>query len=337
MNTLPNSSDLGTLLQHYFCSYLINQRRVSVHTVAAYRDTFRLLLFFLSETQHKAIPSLSLKDLSADCIVEFLQHLECKRGNGARTRNARLAAIRSFLNFAAIESPIALPDVQRALAIPQKRRDHLMIECLDRDEMHALLNAPNPNTWSGHRDRVLLFVLYNTGARVSEIIRVQRQNVDLQRQHTIHLHGKGRKERIIPLWPDTVTKLRKWMKTLNSAPNSPVFPNRYGEPLTRSGIRQRLCCAQRLAIKSCPSLERRKISPHTIRHTTALHLLQSGVDLSVIALWLGHEQLGTTHQYMEANIEMKKTALNSLSPIDTRFSYASQKPPNAVLAFLESL
>jgi len=337
MSEALHATDLGSLLQGYFYSYLINQRRMSTHTVAAYRDTFRLLLPFMAKLQRKTISSLALIDLNADCIIEFLNYLECERGNSVRTRNARLAVLRSFLNFAAIESPAALPDIQRALAIPQKRYNRRMIECLDKDEVSALLNAPDPDTWSGHRDRILLLALYNTGARVSEIIRVQRQDVDLQRQHAVHIHGKGRKERIIPLWPHTVRELRRWIKNLDPAPNSPVFTNRFGEPLSRSGVRQRLCCAQRVAAKTYPSLKSRKISPHTLRHATALHLLQSGVELTVIALWLGHEQIDTTHQYMEADLDMKKSALNTLKPINVGASRTYHKPSEAVLTFLESL
>lgn len=331
-----NTTDLGCLLQRYFCSYLINQRRVSTHTVAAYRDTFQLLLLFLVKSHRKIISTLTLSDLNAKGIIDFLQYLESERGNSVRTRNVRLAAIRSFLNFTATELPAALPDIQRVLAIPQKRRNRTVVECLDRNEIDALLNAPSPDTWSGRRDRVMLLVLYNTGARVSEIIRIQRQDVDLLRQHVVHIHGKGRKERIIPLWPQTIVELRKWMKDLDLAPNCPVFQNHFGEALNRSGVRQRLTIAVQSATKICPSLKHRKISPHTIRHTTALHLLQSGVDLTVIALWLGHEQIDTTHQYMEANLDMKKAALNSLPPLNPPHRTA-RKPSEAVFDFLESL
>lgn len=331
-----NTTDLGCLLQRYFCSYLINQRRVSTHTVAAYRDTFQLLLLFLVKSHRKTIATLTLSDLNAKGIIDFLQYLESERGNSVRTRNVRLAAIRSFLNFTATEFPAALPDIQRVLAIPQKRRDRTVVECLDRNEIDALLNAPSPDTWSGRRDRVMLLVLYNTGARVSEIIGIQRQDVDLLRQHVVHIHGKGRKERIIPLWPQTIAELRKWMKDLDLAPNCAVFQNHFGEALNRSGVRQRLTIAVQSATKICPSLKHRKISPHTIRHTTALHLLQSGVDLTVIALWLGHEQIDTTHQYMEANLDMKKAALNSLPPLNPP-QRTARKPSEAVFDFLESL
>ncbi len=306
MSTLNNPIYLSMLVQKYFCTYLLNQRRVSQHTIAAYRDMFRLLLPFLAKAYKKTVPSLLLTDLDAAHTLDFLQYIECERGNRVRTRNARLAAIRSFLNYAVIEQPECAHDIQRVMCIPQKRFDRTLIECLEKTEIEAILNAPDPSTWTGRRDHLLLLTLYNTGARVSEIVRVQRQDVDIQQQQTVHLHGKGRKERIIPLWPKCVVALRHWLQLLDAAPNTPVFQGRFGHALTRSGVRQRLDCAVQKATKVCASLQHKNISPHTLRHTTALHLLQSGVDLSVIALWLGHEHIDTTHQYMEANLEIKK-------------------------------
>ena len=337
MNMLSDTAELGSLLQRYFCSYLINQRRVSSNTVAAYRDTFRLLLSFLAKNQRTGVASLALADLHHDNILSFLQDIEQKRHNSIRTRNVRLAAIRSFLNYAAVECPDALFDIQKSLTIPPKRRDRHLVQCLDKEEISALLNAPDLNTWSGLRDHILFLVLYNTGARVSELIHVQRQDIDLQSQNAIHLHGKGRKERVIPLWPHTVIELKQWGSHFDKAADAPVFPNRFGMAITRSGVQQRLRCAQLVAATNCPSLKTRKISPHTIRHTTALHLLQSGVDLSVIALWLGHEQIDTTHQYMEADLEIKKAALDTLTPVNTKPRRSRLKQSEKVLAFLESL
>ena len=337
MKTLAGTTDLGELLQQFFCEYLINQRRVSAHTIASYRDCFLLLLPFTAHSRKKALPTLMMIDLDADTIVRFLHYLEHDRNNSISTRNARLAAVRCFYNFAVTQLPSGMPDIQKVLSIPQKRGDHPMIECLERDEITAIVNSPNQKTWSGCRDHNLLLTLYNTGARVSEITRLQRQDVDLQHQHTVHLHGKGRKERIIPLWQQTVVALHSWMKCIPAEPVTALFPNRFGESLNRSGVRQRLDKAVRTATITCPSLQHRKISPHTIRHTTALHLLQSGVALSVIALWLGHEQIGTTHQYMEANLEMKKAAIDALPPISANNQHDTQKPSKGIIAFLESL
>ncbi|NQX90335.1 MAG: tyrosine-type recombinase/integrase [Halioglobus sp.] len=337
MIKLSDATDLGYLLQNFFCSYLINQRRVSANTVASYRDTFRLLLRFLENKQHVKASTLTLDDINHNNILCFLQDLEVTRHNGIRTRNARLAAIRSFLNFAATETPEMLPNIQKSLSIPSKRADKIIVQCLSKIEINALVSAPDTGTWSGLRDHMLLMTLYNTGARVTELIQVQRQDIDLQHQHAIHLHGKGRKERVIPLWSKTVSALRQWSEHYSQATDAAVFPNRFGQGITRSGVQQRLHHAQALAVSSCPSLKKRKISPHTIRHTTALHLLQSGVDLSVIALWLGHEQIDTTHQYMDADLAMKKAALASLTPLDGELSNGYKGLSDNILDFLESL
>ncbi len=337
MKTLASTTDLGELLQQFFCDYLINQRRVSAHTIASYRDSFLLLLSFTAQAQHKPLPTRMIADLDANTIIAFLHYLEQERDNCISTRNARLAAVRCFFNFVATQLPAGLPEIQKVLSIPQKRGDHPLIECLERDEITAIVNAPNQTSWSGYRDHNLLLTLYNTGARVSEITRLQRQDVDLQRQYAVHLHGKGRKERIIPLWHQTITALHAWMKRISVEPTTPLFPNRLGVPLNRSGVRQRLDNAVQIATITCPSLLHRKISPHTIRHTTALHLLQSGVALSVIALWLGHEQIGTTHHYMEANLAMKKAALDALPPISLNSQHGSHKLSQGIIAFLENL
>lgn len=330
-------NDLSHLLQLFFNSYLISQRHVSRHTVAAYRDTFRIFLPFLSALLNKKIGALLLTDLSADHLIKFLSYLESERANSIATRNARLAAIRAFLNYTSIEVPDELPGIIRALAVPQKKKSRPVIECLDRTEVDALLAVPDSSTWTGRRDRVLLMTMYNTGARVSEIINVKQQDLDLNRQHSIHLHGKGRKERIIPLWAETVVALRTWINGDDLSGAGFIFPNRFGEPLTRSGVRQRLLTVYRIAVRSCPSLVKRNVTPHSLRHATALHLLQAGVDLSVIALWLGHEKIETTHQYMEANLTMKKAALASLPPINPQTRKRHKKPSEKILAFLESL
>ncbi len=337
MNASAVTTDLGRLLQRYFCSYLINQRSLSNHTVASYRDMFRLLLPFIATQQNKSVSRLNLADMNAEIILLFLQYLEEKRGNKVTTRNARLAAIHSFLGYAAVEEPQALPVIQRVMAIPEKRTDHFLFECLEKNEIDALLKVQDLTTWFGQRDHSLLLALYNTGARVSEITRVQLKDIDLQRQKAIHLHGKGRKERIIPLWPQTISVLENWINNIVSTPESPLFPNRYGAAMTRFGVRQRLNCAVKNASNICPSLKGKHITPHTIRHTTAMSLLQSGVDLTVIALWLGHEKIETTHQYMEANLEMKKKALALLPAIDDQDKNSSKTISKDIMAFLESL
>ncbi|MFT7374436.1 MAG: integrase/recombinase XerD [Oleiphilaceae bacterium] len=310
------------------------QRRLSNHTISAYRDSLKLYLSFLSDKLKRPIAMLSLNDIDRESAIEFLQYLEVVRNNSVRTRNNRLAAIRCFLNYVAGDSPSAMLQVSEILSIPQKRWDKPLVGYLEREEIEALINSTDSCTWSGERDHTMLLLFYNTGARVSEVTRLQRQDVDLNRQHTIHFYGKGRKERVVPLWPKTVQKLKRWLEKIPQNDNTPLFSNHFGEPLSRSGVRQRLLVAQKRAIQRCPSLDKLKISQHTLRHTTAMSLLQSGVDLSLIALWLGHEQLDTTHQYMEANLEMKKIALKSLKPIETGDINRFLQPSDAVLAFL---
>lgn len=337
IEALPNTTDLARLLKRYFYSFLINQRRLSKHTIDAYRHTFRLFLPYVAAQQNKGVSVLKVIDIDAPVVISFLQYLEEVRGNKVQTRNARLTAIRSFLRYAGTETPELLADIQPVLAIPEKRTDRSSFEYLTKAEMDAVLNTPNLTTWFGRRDNALLLTLYNTGARVSEIVNLQIKDVDLRRQHAIHLYGKGRKERIVPLWQHTVDELNKWLTGSQKVPSSPLFPNRHGDPLTRFGIKQRLDCAVAAASKSCSSLKGRKITPHSLRHTTAMHLLQSGVDLTVIALWLGHEKLETTHQYMEADIEMKRKALAKLPPIETDRNLPLEVVTDELLVFLENL
>jgi site-specific recombinase XerD len=268
-------------------------------------------------------------------VLDFLDHLETERGNSVRTRNARLAAIHSFMRYASIRDPASLPTTQRVLAIPAKRFDRPVLGYLTREQVTAILAAPDRGTWSGHRDAVLLATAYNTGARVSELTGLQVRDVLLDRQTAVHLHGKGRKQRAIPLWKNTATELRGWLHRINSAPDAPVFPNRAGAPLTRSGVRDRLNRAVAIAEQRCPSLHGQHITPHTLRHSTAMHLLQSGTDLAVIALWLGHSSPAITHQYLEADLATKEAALQRLadpSATPTRFH-----PSDRLLAFLDSL
>ena len=337
MSKLGQQAELSRLLQEFFCSYLIQQRRLSRNTVSAYRDTFKLFLTFLSKKIGRPVAMLTLNDIDRESIIDFLQYLEVERGNGVRTRNNRLAAIRTFFNYVSGQLPDSLFQITQILAIPQKRWNRPLLGHLERDEIEALINSVDTRTWSGERDQIMLLLFYNTGARVSEVTSLQRKDIDLHRRHVIHYCGKGRKERVIPRWPKTISRLKAWLLKIPSREDGPLFPNRFGELLTRSGVRQRLFIAQQRAMKHCPSLSTRKITPHTLRHTTAMHLLQSGVDLSVIALWLGHEQIETTHQYMEVNLDMKKDALKSLDPVESGAVKRFKKPSDSVLAFLESL
>ena len=327
--------DLAVLLQDFFCQHLVVQRNVSPQTVASYRDAFRLLLRYAAERTRKSPVTLTLQDLDAPLILGFLNHLEVKRGNSPRSRNARLAAIRSFLRFASFQAPGSLPTIQRVLAIPTKRADRPLRGFLTREEVTAILAAPDLSTWSGHRDHVLLATLYNTGARVSEIVELRVGGVTLGRSPFVRLHGKGRKDRAVPLWRKTAAALTRWLRVTGLGPEAPLFPNRWDKPLSRSGVEYRLRAAIEAAQKRCPSLRRRGISPHTFRHTTAMHLLQSGVDVAVIALWLGHESPATTHLYVEADVAMKQRALDTLQPPSSRKRHF--RPDDGLLAFLDGL
>ncbi|MFC1601264.1 site-specific integrase [Candidatus Sumerlaeota bacterium] len=324
-----------TLLQRFFCERLIKQRNASPLTVAAYRDTFRLLLTYLEADMNRSPSAITMEDLNAETIQAFLNHLEEARGNCVRSRNARFAAIRSFMAFAAFQDPASLPTIQRVLAIPMKHYERPVLGSLSRTEMQAILDAPDSMTWSGRRDRVLFATMYNTGARVSEMITIRVTDLTIGVSSSVRIHGKGRKKRVLPLWPKTARQLREWQKQLCDEPNPTLFPNAKGNPMTRSGIEYRLRMAVGSAAAACPTLKGRRISPHTIRHTTAMHLLQSGVDITVIALLLGHESLETTHKYLEADLTMKEKALSKVhEPRTGRLRY---RPSDRLLQFLESL
>ena len=330
----PLEITFPTLLQDFFLQRLIDQRGVSAHTLASYRDTFELFLGYLEQCTGCAPSALTLKDLDAPRVLSFLDHLETERGNSPRTRNLRLTAIRSFLRYASVRQPSALPIAQRVLAIPTKRFDRPALVYLSREEIQALLEAPDRSTWCGQRDAVLFAVLYNTGARVSEITGLSVSDLLIDRS-SLQLHGKGRKQRVVPLWKTTTQQLRGWLSRIDRSPDAPVFPNRKGNRLSRHGIDHRLRVALASAAHQCPALKAKRISPHTLRHTAAMHLLQAGVDITVIALWLGHESIETTHLYIEADLKMKEAALQRIeqpAPAPARFQARDR-----LLAFLEAL
>jgi integrase/recombinase XerD len=333
MNT---SIPLGPLLQAFFVDHLLRHKRVSPHTVSAYRDTFRLLLGFLHTTRGLAPATIALADLDAPTLLAFLDHLEQARRNTVQSRNARLAALRSFFRFVALRNPEGLALATRVLAIPTKRRTRRAVGFLTRAEMDALLTALDRTTWVGRRDHALLLTLYNTGARVSELTMLRRAQVGLGPSPAIQLHGKGRKERVVPLWARTARVLRGWLEELGPDPDGCVFPNARRGPLTRHGIAYRLAQAVARTRAACPSLATKRVSPHVIRHTTAMHLLQGGVDPATIALWLGHEDLETTHTYIEADLALKERALKTLNPLGPGSSRRF-KAGDALLSFLATL
>jgi site-specific recombinase XerD len=326
---------LPELLQKFFCQRLQSQQAVSPHTLVSYRDTFRLLLAFVEGKTGRAPSQQRLRDWDAAQIVRFLDYLEKERGCQARTRNSRLAAIRTFVRYVAQEEPSAVALAQRVLAIPMKRFDRPLLGHLSRPELQAILDAIDPSTPSGRRDHLLVGLLYNTGARVSEILQLQRQHVHEQPSSWIEVQGKGRKQRTLPVWKSVAKELKAHLAGLPSDPATFLFQNRFGQCLTRSGVEKRLRLAVQRAIPACASLRGRRISPHTLRHTTAMHLLQSKVDITVIALLLGHATPATTHQYVELDLTMKEQSLKKVrspSSASNRF-----QPTDRLLAFLEAL
>jgi site-specific recombinase XerD len=327
---------LAPLLRSFFLDRLLRQRNASPATIAAYRDTFRLLLRFAEAHLHRQAASLTIEDLSAPLVLAFLDHLERDRGNTVRTRNARLAAVHSFASHAGREEPVALEGLGRVLAIPAKRFSRPVLGHLSREEMQAILDAPDRGTWSGRRDAVLFTTLYNTGARISEALALDVRSIHLDRTARVDLHGKGRKERTVPLWRSTAGVLAKWIEEQNAVPDAPLFPNRHGARLTRSGVARRLALAVGEAASGCPSLRGRAVSPHTLRHTTAMHLLESGTDISFIALWLGHESPSTTHTYLEDDLALKQRALARVDAPRAR-NGKRFRPSDALLAFLDRL
>ena len=335
MNTSKPEERFAWLIREFFLQRLTQQRNASPQTVAAYRDTFRLLLTFARDRYARPPERFTLPDLNSRFVLSFLDYLENERHNTIRSRNARLAAIRSFLRFAALHESVSLPTVHQVLAIPFKRCDKPVLGYLTREQVEALLNAPDLATWTGQRDRALLMTMYNTGARVSETIGMRVGDLNVDGGASIRIRGKGRKERTIPIWPRTTRQLRQWLTRIDSRPDKPLFPGRFGAPMTRSAVAQRLDRARKIASSTCASLTARRVSPHTLRHSTAMHMLQAGVDLTVIALWLGHESPSTTHGYVEADLTMKQNALNAVRPPGTRS--ARYRPPDRLLQFLQNL
>ena len=329
-------SSLAPVLEFFFTDRLAQQRRASPHTIAAYRDTFRLLLGFAQKRLGKAPSLLDLQDLDAPLIGAFLGHLEKDRGNSVRTRNARLAAIHSLFRYAALREPSHAALIQRVLAIPQKRFERALVTYLEPPEVEALLSAPDCQSPIGRRDRALLLLTVQTGLRVSELIQLSCQDLHLGPGAHVRCQGKGRKERCTPLTAQSVTVLRAWLKENQLQPSDPLFPSRRGGRLSRDAIERLVKKYVAKAHSHCPSLRGKRISPHVLRHTCAMQLLRAGVDQAVIALWLGHESIETTQIYLHADLSIKERALARTAPARCP-GPLRYRPPDALLAFLEAL
>ena len=326
---------LAALLESFFLDRLMRERQVSPHTITSYRDTFRLLLQYTQEHLHKAPAELTLPDLDAPLLVAFLDHLEKDRGNSARSRNVRLAAIHSFFRYAALHAPEYCGVAQRVLAMPTKRYVRRPISFLTSAEIDVLLAAPDLKTWSGRRDRSLLLLAVRTGMRASEINGLRCENLVFHASAYVECLGKGRKQRCTPLRRDTVAVLREWLRERDGGPSDPLFPTRQGKALGHDGLAYLLKKHLVTACRHCPSLRQKHISFHCLRHSLAMSLLRGGADSSVIALFLGHEQVETTSVYLHADMQLKEAALARTSTNASRVR--RYHPGDRLLAFLNSL
>jgi integrase/recombinase XerD len=326
---------LAPVLQAFFTERLIAQRQVSGHTVAAYRDTFRLLLAFTQQRTGTAPCDLRLDDLDAALIGAFLEHLRRDRGNSARTRNARLSAIHSLFRYAVLRHPEHADLIQRVLAIPPARSGKAAVSFLTRQEAEALLAAPDRTRWTGRRDHALLALAVQTGLRVSELTALTRADVHLGPGPHVRCTGKGRKERYTPVTTPVARALRAWLAERGGGPDSPVFPTSRGQPLSRDAVELLVARHARTAQATCPALRSKTVSPHVLRHTAAMALLHAGTDITVIALWLGHERAETAQIYIHADQALKQRALDRTTPPGVR--PGRYRPPDKLLAFLEQL
>lgn len=326
---------LAPTLQKFFTDRLLTQRQVSPATVAAYRDTFRLLFGFIAETKKLAPAGLDIADLDAPTIGAFLSYLETGRGNTVRSRNARLAAIHSLFKFAALEHPEHADLISRVLAIPQKRFDQGIVAFLSKEEVEAILSVPDKDTWLGRRDHALLTVAVQTGLRVAELTGLRRDDVNLTTGPHVRCRGKGRKQRSTPLTAGTVATLREWLKANDTQPGSPLFPSRHGTPLSTDAVEWLVNKYASAAASRCPSLANKRVTPHVLRHSAAMFLREAGVDISVIALWLGHESIASTQIYMHADLAVKQRALDKTTPLEVAPN--RYRPSDSLLAYLDTL
>jgi site-specific recombinase XerD len=323
------------LLERFFTQRLMQQREASAHTIASYRDTFRLLLKFVQKRLRKAPSTLSLEDIDASIVVDFLDELEKVRKVTPRTRNLRLTAIHSFFRYVAFEAPAHAAQIQRVLAVPPKRFARKLVPFLTRPEVDALLAAPDKRTWSGRRDHALILLAVQTGLRLAELTGLRRQDLHLETGAHVRVIGKGRKERCTPLSKNTRSVLVAWLREPPRQSDQPVFPNARGGRLSAHGVHYLVAKHVAVATRTCPSLGSKRVSPHVLRHAAAMDLLQQGIDRSVIALWLGHESIETTQMYLDADLELKQRVLDTVVPPNGK--PGRYRPGDKLLAFLNSL
>jgi site-specific recombinase XerD len=332
---MTTTTSLAPLLEHFFTQRLMQQRQASPHTIRSYRDTFRQFLTFAQQRLHQPPSRLNLEQIDAPLIVAFLDELQKQRGIGNRSRNLRLTAIHSFFRYAALELPTHAAQIQRVLAIPSKRFTRKLVSFLNRPEVDALLAAADRSTWSGRRDHAFILTAVQTGLRLSEMTGLKREDLVLGAGAHVRVIGKGRKERCVPLAKSTGAVLKTWLQEPQRGDEGVLFPSARGKRLSVHGV-QYLLNKQRIAAsKACPSLEKKRVTVHRLRHTMAMDLLQAGVDRSVIALWLGHESVETTQIYLEATLAMKEQALAKTTPPQGKSGRF--QPDDQLMSFLNSL
>ena len=334
---MKKGNPLPALLRAFFQEWLAEQRSASIHTIRSYRDTWRLLLRFAAERKGGGVARITLADISAGEVRAFLNHTEHERKGTIGTRNCRLAAIRSFFSFVADKDPEYIAQCAEVLTVPLKREPTPAPCYLEPGEVEAILAQPDRSTLEGMRDHVLLSFLYNTGARIQEALDLRPEAIRFDAPNFVRLYGKGRKERICPLWPETVILLQKLLERQPRAPNQRLFVNRYGEPLSASGVRFKLAAYVKAAAETSPTLRDKHVTPHAFRHATAVHLISAGVDVTVIRSWLGHVSLDTTNHYARANLETKRKALEKVGAPETPTRQPSWKRDTSVLAWLDTL
>lgn len=332
---MMNSCSFAVLLQRFFTDRLIGQRQASPHTINSYRDTFRLLLQFAEQRLHRPPYRLGFEQIDAPLFAAFLDELERSRGNGARSRNLRLTAIRSFFRFAACEEPVYASQIQRVLAIPGKRHSRPLVQFLDRAEIDAILVAPDRGSWLGRRDHALLLVAVQTGLRLSELTGLRPEDVHLATGAHVRCMGKGRKERRTPLTRQTVEVLKAWLQEQSQADTEWLFPSARGGRLSADAVQDLVAKYVQIARHSYPSLRDKRVTPHVLCHTLAMELLQAGIDRSVIALWLGHESVTTTQIYLDANLALKEQILSKTTPFGSAFHRFRAEDP--LLSYLKNL
>lgn len=337
-NTL-SVAEFAPLLEGYFLKYMISQKASSPRTIASYRDSFTLYVKYLSERHGIDPEKIEMNCLSLDYLSGFVTYLENERECGASTINLRMAAIKSFLRYALVEAPEYADTIRKSLSLPGRKINHPVMTFISKKEYEALLGACDGQSIIHSRDKLMIMVLYNTGCRVSELVNVRVCDITFANNKSetpyIHFYGKGRKERTTPIWRSTEAYIRQYVTLLEMPKTAYLLNGKRGDRITRSGIAQRITTISSTALEACPSLKEKTITPHTFRHSAAMNLLQAGVDISTIAIWLGHESIETTHKYMVADLEIKRKAMEKLSETtDGAFNY---KPSKSILAFLNSL